>query len=214
MADYGSAEYWDARYRREEGEPFEWYQTYDAIKPLLGQHLAAGQRVLVLGCGTSALAAQLAEDSGAAEVQAVDFSAVAVAQMKERHAASTTVRFRVMDATRLDFVDGTFDVAVDKGTMDSVLCSEQGEEGCRRMCRSVARALKPGGVYFALSHSAPENRKPYLQAEEALWEVFPHQTVAKPAIGSTAAATGPAEDDEVHYVYVARRRESGVTEEA
>ena len=205
MADYGSVEYWDARYKREGGEPFEWYQTYDALKPLLGQYLSKGQRVLVLGCGNSSLAAQLAEDREPAEVVAVDFSAVVIDQMRERHAASTSVRFKVMDATRLDFPEASFDVAIDKGTMDSVLCSDQGEEGCKRMCRSVARVLKPGGVYFAVSHSPPENRKPYLQNESNLWEVFPHQTVAKPPIGNSAVSSSSA-NDEVHHCYVARRK--------
>lgn len=202
MADYGSVEYWDGRYRREASEPFEWYQTYEALKPQLRQYLGRGQRVLVVGCGNSALAAQLLEDAEPAAVHAVDFSTVVVEMMRAKDAAKTRLRYEVMDVTRLEFQDAHFDVVVDKGTMDSVLCSDQGEDGCRRMCRGLARVLKPGGVYFAVSHSPPEHRKPYLQDDAFGWEVFPHLTLPKPIVGGAGGAGGA---DEVHYVYTARR---------
>uniref|UniRef100_A0A804LTQ0 Methyltransferase domain-containing protein n=1 Tax=Zea mays TaxID=4577 RepID=A0A804LTQ0_MAIZE len=49
---YGEAWYWDERYRKEAG-PFDWYQKYPALAPLLRLYLAPHQRLLLVGCGNS-----------------------------------------------------------------------------------------------------------------------------------------------------------------
>jgi hypothetical protein len=50
---YGEAWYWDERYRKEAG-PFDWYQKYPALAPLLRLHVAPHQRLLLAGrCGNS-----------------------------------------------------------------------------------------------------------------------------------------------------------------
>jgi hypothetical protein len=49
---YGEAWYWDERYRKEAG-PFDWYQRYPALAPLLGVYVARRQRLLLVGCGNS-----------------------------------------------------------------------------------------------------------------------------------------------------------------
>jgi hypothetical protein len=49
---YGEAWYWDQRYRKEAG-PFDWYQKYPALAPLLRLHVAPHQRLLLAGCGNS-----------------------------------------------------------------------------------------------------------------------------------------------------------------
>ena len=49
---YGEAWYWDERYRKEAG-PFDWYQKYPALAPLLRLYLAPHHRLLLVGCGNS-----------------------------------------------------------------------------------------------------------------------------------------------------------------
>ena len=48
----------------------------------------------------------------------VDFSPVVIATMK---AASPEMQWLVMDVRKLDFSDASFDVAIDKGTLDAMI---------------------------------------------------------------------------------------------
>ena len=52
MQAYGEPSYWDERYSHESG-PFDWYQKYNALAPLLHLYIPLHHRVLVVGCGNS-----------------------------------------------------------------------------------------------------------------------------------------------------------------
>jgi len=71
--------------------------------------VAAGQRVLDVGCGPGALTAELVRRLGAAAVSAVDPSEPFVAAARERHAGVTVRR---ATAERLPFGDQAFDAAL------------------------------------------------------------------------------------------------------
>ena len=85
--------------------------------------------------------------------------------------------------------DGTFDVAIDKGTADSVLCSDDGRKRMKQALHEMDRILKPDGVYIIVSHSGPEIMIPFLDSTDDCadvddfygWEVEAHQ-IAKPTI--------------------------------
>lgn len=49
---YGEKWYWDKRYGQEPG-PFDWYQKYHSLAPLLRLYVQPHHRVLVVGCGNS-----------------------------------------------------------------------------------------------------------------------------------------------------------------
>ena len=44
--------------------------------------------------------------------------------MTERYKDKPTLQWQQMNVCALDFPDETFDVVIDKGTMDSILCGE------------------------------------------------------------------------------------------
>lgn len=62
---YGEAWYWDERYRKEAG-PFDWYQKYPALAPLLRLYVAPHQRLLLVGCGNSGESTRVAWLAGLA----------------------------------------------------------------------------------------------------------------------------------------------------
>jgi len=49
---YGEPWYWDNRYTNEPG-PFDWYQKYLTLAPIINLYVPPTQRILVVGCGNS-----------------------------------------------------------------------------------------------------------------------------------------------------------------
>ena len=131
-----------------------------------------------------------------------------------------------MNACALDFPDDTFDVVMDKGTMDSILCGEGSTANVGKLLSEVTRVLKPSGVFFMTSYSTPDNRLSYLENDEYRWKVVVHtvgkchvlcacecarvcqgafvladarRCAAKPTVSATAVDTKDASN--VHYIY-------------
>ncbi|RQM30453.1 hypothetical protein B5M09_012848 [Aphanomyces astaci] len=81
LPDYGSVEYWDNRYIEAGNQAsFEWFFPYKDVQGPLESYLRPDkslERVLVLGCGTSALGADLRK-SGFHHITCVDFSGAAI----------------------------------------------------------------------------------------------------------------------------------------
>merc|ERR1711881_485963 len=106
-----------------------------------------------------------------------------------------------------EFPDGVFNVVMDKGTIDSILCGEGSTHNAHKTLMEVSRVLSPNGVYVAVSHGQPSYRLTYLQRPEFGWNVKIH-TVQKPMMGMTASSAGGGEMDNVHYCYICVKGES------
>lgn len=145
----------------------------------------APTRVLEVGCGNSPLCRDLAasvewlssQEEAArvgVRVTAVDYSDVLVQrlaadQRKELADAGDAddqgdsgervvpVEYLAMDARRLEFGDATFDVVVEKATLDCLDCSGDGEDTAA-VIREVARVLAPGGVFMVVTCRDVERR--------------------------------------------------------
>lgn len=82
-----------------------------------------------------------------------------------------------MDARAMEFEDGSFDIALDKGTLDSVLvnfifhlqCGESSATNTQKMISEVHRVLGPKGIYICISYGLPEHRLSYLEKSEYDW---------------------------------------------
>lgn len=55
----------------------------------------------------------------------VDYSSVVVAAMQARYAHVPTLRWETMDIRALGFPSGSFDVVLEKGTLDALLAGER-----------------------------------------------------------------------------------------
>ena len=196
MAQYGKPAYWDERYTKDP-EPFDWYQRYSGLKDLVGQYMKADDHILMLGCGNSRLSEEM-YDEGFKSIANIDISKVVIDQMTEKYRDKTGLTWQHMNACALDFPDDTFDVVMDKGTMDSILCGEGSTANVGKLLSEVTRVLKPSGVFFMTSYSTPDNRLSYLENDEYRWKVVVH-TVAKPTVSATAVDTKDASN--VHYIY-------------
>eukprot|EP00826_Nyctotherus_ovalis_P064802 TRINITY_DN9513_c0_g1_i10.p1 TRINITY_DN9513_c0_g1~~TRINITY_DN9513_c0_g1_i10.p1 ORF type:complete len:165 (-),score=51.71 TRINITY_DN9513_c0_g1_i10:18-512(-) len=152
MAHYAKPEYWEERYQREP-EPFDWYQKYQGFRDCLAQNMKAEDKILHIGCGTSRMTEDMYKE-GFTETTNVDISPTAIEQMKERYKESCpNASFVVMDARKLEFETGSFDVVVDKGTLDCLLSDEAGFETIETVLNEIYRVLTPTGTYMCISVS-------------------------------------------------------------
>jgi len=101
--------------------------------------IAAGQRVLDVGCGPGALTAELATRLGPASVSAVDPSEPFVAAARERH---PDVDIRRATAEELPFPDDEFDAALAQLVVHFMTDPVAG-------LREMARVTRPGRVVAA-----------------------------------------------------------------
>ena len=79
----------------------------------------------MLGCGNSELSEQM-YDAGYTKITNIDISSVVIEQMAERSRLSRPeMKFLVGDVTDLHmYADSSFDILIDKSTIDALLCGE------------------------------------------------------------------------------------------
>jgi SAM-dependent methyltransferase len=107
----------------------------------LAERLPAG-RALDLGCGTGTNAIYLAERGW--DVAGVDFVGKAIAAARRKaEAAGVTIEFRQGDVTRLESLEGPFDLAVDIGCFHGVP-----EDRRAAYVAGLRRLLRPGATFL------------------------------------------------------------------
>jgi len=176
-AGYSNPNAWESRYEEQEGT-FDWYATYNELRAVFQEFFPPRPelRVLMLGCGNSALSGEMHE-AGYRSVTNIDISASAVKKMEEQFSV-LGMEWRVMDATAMSFEDCTYDLQVDKGTLDAMMHGGSVGEGlASAMTAEVWRTLRPGGRFLLISHNG--QRQPILDdaleakhGPSARWEVL------------------------------------------
>jgi len=127
---------------------------------------------LILGCGNSALSRDLADD-GYHNVVSLDYSRVCIESMRRLHASSHPDLVWVEgDVRDLPFSDASFDLAIDKGTLDALIALGPGDnvwappehvvESVRREIDEVTRVLSQDGVFLHLTFGQPHFRKHHI----------------------------------------------------
>jgi SAM-dependent methyltransferase len=198
MPDYGKAEYWDERYRSND-TTFDWFVSFDALKDIILPLARPDSRVLVVGCGNSRLSAQL-YDCGVQQITNIDISDVVIAQMKGRYREMDKMTWTRMDVTRLDFPDASFDVVIDKGTIDSLLCGANSFHNVYAMHKQLSRVLKRGGALITVTYGQPDTRIDHFRRRRLHFDVE-HRNVDKPVFSSDVSPTSN------YHVYVMTKLE-------
>jgi hypothetical protein len=87
MPDYASPLYWQERYSHDPTAQFDWYVTWDELRPFLlpllptSRDAAAEFEIFVPGCGNSTLAARMYAE-GFTNCSCVDISSVVITQVR------------------------------------------------------------------------------------------------------------------------------------
>ncbi|KAL5702798.1 hypothetical protein ACHQM5_027966 [Ranunculus cassubicifolius] len=158
LTDFTSKENWDNFFSiRGTQDSFEWYSEWQYLKsPLLSQlsdfpSSSNPIQILIPGCGNSKLSENLF-DSGFHGITNIDFSKVVIGDMLRRNIRErSAMRWRVMDMTKMQFTDDTFDAIVDKGGLDALMEPELGSKLGTQYLSEVKRVLKPQGKFVCLT---------------------------------------------------------------
>ncbi|XP_073030236.1 uncharacterized protein [Primulina eburnea] len=212
---YGESWYWDNRYAQD-STPFDWYQNYPSLAPLIRLYIPRPHRVLVVGCGNSAFSESMVDD-GYQEVVNIDSSSVVIEAMKEKYSNHPKLKYMIMDVRDMSSInENSFDAVVDKGTLDSLLCGQNSRQNASRMLEEVYRVLKEKGAYILITYGSPVYRLSLLR-NSCSWAIKLH-TIEKLESGNssddqnkdlivpipldTKGETLFGKNNDVHYIYV------------
>ena len=124
MPNYGCPKYWDERYASGgESSMFDWLEDFQSLKSLLEQFCKPTDKILILGCGNANFSEDL-YDAGFKHQWNIDISSVVIKQMRTRNKERKEMTYEVMDVCNLSYPDNFFDVAIDKSTIDALLCGD------------------------------------------------------------------------------------------
>lgn len=76
-----------------------------------------------------------------------------------------------MDCTRLEYESETFDLVLDKSTLDAIVCASHAYRKVAMMLREVQRVLKVGGIYIVITFGEPSRRMLHFEREHLSWEI-------------------------------------------
>ena len=83
----------------------------------------------------------------------IDFSYTVCQEMSEHYKEKVpSMTYVHMDVRALAYEDGCFDVVLDKGTLDSILCGDGSQPSALQMLREINRVLTAKGFYICVSY--------------------------------------------------------------
>jgi ubiquinone/menaquinone biosynthesis C-methylase UbiE len=106
-----------------------------------------------------------------------------------------------MDVREIKYPDNYFDFAIDKSTIDALLCGERSFVNVALMMKEVQRVLKEDGVYMIISYGQPENRIFHLEREHLNFDINIY-TIKK----DYSVEEDAQKYEKMHYVYICKKR--------
>ena len=190
-------------------EPFDWYQGYEGIKDIITQYLSYSSAILNIGCGNSKLSEEMYED-GYTTISNVDISDIVIDQMQEYYKEKIpSLKFLKADIRNMKehFEDGSFDVVIDKGTLDSLLCGDSSGPNSIKALNEIYRVLKPNGVYICVTYGLPEQRVNVFKRADFKWTPIVHKVTKTTISTAEVVASEDKTEKNFHYIYVMKKQE-------
>jgi ubiquinone/menaquinone biosynthesis C-methylase UbiE len=195
--NYGDSKYWEDRYRKKETS-FDWFFEWDRLQQETKEFFSSSDHALVLGCGNSTMSKDMLS-SGFPLVVSIDIAPSVIAQLQAKHEKEPRLQWYTMDCTKLTFPDGAFELAVDKGTIDALMCGDNSDDRIAATMKEIFRVLKNGGHFIIVSFGSPSQRFPPMRRDKLKWYVYPPIVIPPPE---------ERPNDTINYVYVFEKRDS------
>lgn len=192
MPNYGEKKYWEERYESQKGKTFDWLEDYNSLNPIIKSlGIKKDAFILNVGCGNSEFSEKMFND-GFINNYNIDICENVINYMKERNKDKKGLHYQAMDVRDMkDFQDETFDLIIDKSTLDALLCGEKSFVNVVLMTKEISRILKTGGIYFIISYGRPEYRLFHLQRKHLAFDIKVIEIKDK-----------NGNDDTVHFGYI------------
>jgi len=184
---YANPRYWDEYYKKtDDVERYDWYVSWNTkvqefsykvqdsgdeltancLSTLLKSYFQPDSKIMMLGCGNSDMSALMYQD-GFEQIVNTDISKHLMEALKrEQEETMPKMQWLYEDATRMSFKDGSFDVILDKGTLDAM---EQNRDLVLAAVRECHRTLRPGGLMISITFNAAPIRVDKQLKEEMKW---------------------------------------------
>jgi len=201
MPNYGDPKYWEQRYVEQKETTFDWLEDYETLKPIISEFkLDKSSKILVLGCGNAEFSEDIYDD-GFHNIKNIDISETVISCMQLRNQTKVGMTYEIMDVRDLKYPDKHFDIAIDKSTIDALLCGDNSFLNVAMMTKEVQRVLKTGGIYMVISYGAPENRVFHFEREHLGFTINIY-TIKKDYQGEEEEPGS----EKVHYVYICKKK--------
>ena len=195
MPNYGDKKYWEERYDEQNGTTFDWLEDYESIKPIIDNlGIKKESRILKLGCSNNEFSEKMFDEVYTHNYN-IDICQNVIEFMKTRNKDRKGLHFDVMDASDMAYKDETFDLVIDKSTIDAILCGDHCFMLVAKMLKEISRVLKTGGYYIIISYGNPETRMVHLERDHLAFEIQIY----------TIKRQDDDEQEKTHYVYICKK---------
>jgi len=211
---YANARYWDDYYNKTDAEErFDWYGSWDSaitqttadgetekleLADLLRPHVSTDNKILMLGCGNSDMSTKMYA-AGYEDIVNIDISPKLLDELRAQHETTMpNMKWLYMNVSQLEFEDASFDIVLDKGTLDAI---EQNGELLTQAVKEVNRVLKPDGKFLSTTYNDRSIRLERQLEGAASWGACETQTFQK----ASHKKVGGSEEDRAYFMHACRR---------
>ncbi|KAK8880663.1 Endothelin-converting enzyme 2 [Tritrichomonas musculus] len=179
--DYAKPEWWEGEYAKcSKDDQYEWFTgSYDDdfINLICSNIPSHDSKIVHLGCGISRIQETL-YDKGYHDITNNDISESCIKLMKDSDTRG--MKWDIVDILKpLPYDSESFDVALDKGTLDAIILEKADKfdiedevyEISEKYFSEVSRILKPGGIFIQISFGQPHFRRRLFQRDVFNWTV-------------------------------------------
>uniref|UniRef100_A0A3Q4HI46 Endothelin converting enzyme 2a n=1 Tax=Neolamprologus brichardi TaxID=32507 RepID=A0A3Q4HI46_NEOBR len=119
---YKDVAYWDERYTME--QCYDWLGGFSKFQHILEKFVKKEDSILILGCGNSSMSSDM-YSAGYHTIANIDYSSVCIRTMSARYSHCPGMTWHQMDVRQLSFPDSSFDVILEKATLDAIMVNEK-----------------------------------------------------------------------------------------
>lgn len=139
-------------------------------------------------------------------ITTIDISKTIVDQMNEIIYSKYSLQYDVCDIFNLSskYQQESFDVVIEKGLLDSIVCKKDCEPEVNKMMREIFRVLSKNGVFIFVSHGEPKKREGFI--DKSLWTYQYEIPGLQLEIENEGKGKKTGEKSSEFYVYILKKK--------